>query len=500
MDNWLNERLSYKNSLMPQPADRLGVNQIHKTSDLEIDLKPTDKVLFLHIPKTGGITLVTLLEQQFGQAKVAPLLYPRDLPRVKLADFDRYSCLHSHVAYDIMTKLLPINFVCLTMLRDPIERYISAFAHLQRNPQETFPHDPDYAKQLKTIAKMSLPKFFNNSLFYLVPLKAHIRNRQTRMLAAHYAFKDFRELLVRFAKHNSIIPFLLEQELNIEPDHLLTIAKQRLLSTTFFGLTERFQDSMFLLSFTFGLPLQVAYKKLNVAPSRPRQRDLQPETIQQIRAENQLDLQLYTYAQQLFQNRYETMQHDLLARYGQPEHAHLTLPLSQHTLVDLLEKHYLWRYRRRTNPTQNINYRFDQAIPGRGWHLPEYHPKFGPYRWSGPQRYSTVDFVLDDNADLYITLSIAAAVSQEVLESLKLLVNEQPIGLAMEQKDDSSYNFRGVIPKAVISRHPVCRLVFEVAKTIAPSQLDAAHDDDRRLGVAVCGLKISLLEEVTQAD
>jgi hypothetical protein len=482
--------------VMLQPTDSSWPNQINTLSSLEVDLQPIEKVLFLHIPKTAGTTLAAILEQYFDHDKIGPFLFTQDLPNIiEEYDFDRYHYFRGHIPYGIMKLLLRAEPACLTILRDPVERYISAFAQLQRNKRQKTVHNSlNLAKQSGSIDKINLPELFNGTSRRLSVFKAYLRNQQTRMLAIRNKFNDIAGMQADISNYDSILPFLLEQELDVKPEQLLTEAKKRLSNMAFFGLTERFQDSMFLMAFTFGLPALVDYQTLNVAPSRPHQRDLPPETIQQIRAENQLDLQLYAYARQLFQERYEHMQYDLLARYGQPVHAQLALPLPQTILMDLLAQHYQWRHRQRTNPARSITYCFDQAMPGRGWHLPEQHPDFGPYRWSGPHRCSILDFVLSDETDLRITFSVIAAVSQEVLASLSLIVNEQPIGLAMKRADDGSFNFSGIIPKAVISRRPVSRVVFEVAKTIAPSQLDPAHDDDRPLGIAIRWLKINPLE------
>lgn len=457
----------------------------------EVDFNSTDKVLFLHIPKTAGTTLAAILEQHFDHDKIGPFLFPQDLPNIiEEYDFDQYHYFRGHIPYVIMKLLLRTEPVCLTILRDPVERYISAFAQLQRNRrQKTIQNSLTTAKQ-SGIDQISLPELFNSTSSKVSTFKAYLRDQQTRMLAGPNKFNNLAQMQAVISNYDTILPFLLDQELDIEPEQLISAAKKRLLNIAFFGLTERFEDSLRLMAYTFGLPALVEYEKLNVASTRPRQHDLPPETISHIRTENQLDLQLYDYGRQLFQSRYEHMQHDLLARYGQSVHAQLSLPLSQNILDDLLAQHYQWRHRQRTNPARNIDYQFDQAVPGYGWHLPEQHPDFGPYRWSGPQRCSTLNFVLGTDTDLYLTFSVVAAISQDVLTTLSLTVNEQPIELAMKQGGDGSFDFSAIISKAIISRRPVCSLVFEVAKPIAPSQLDPAHQDDRQLGFAVCWLKI----------
>lgn len=482
-----------------QPTDKPWINQTNTMSSLEVNLQPTEKVLFLHIPKTAGTTLAAVLEQHFDYHKIAPFLFPRDLPRIDASNFDQYHYFRGHIDYDVMVKLLEAEPICMTMLRDPVERYISAFAQLQRNGQEALQLNPEQNRPLHIFAQLNLPQFFDNIPPQLLLFKARARNRQTRMITSRYRFKELTEMFAAYSTYDSNSAFFVGEELEIEPEQLLAEAKYRLSNMAFFGLTERFQDSLFLMAFTFGLPPLVDYQKLNVAPSRPRQDNLPPETVQQIRDENQLDLQLYAYAQQLFQQRYETMQRELLARYGQPIHAQLPLPLPQRILVDLLEQHYQWRLRQRTRPTQSINYRFDQAIPGRGWHLPEQHPELGPYRWSGPQKRSTLDFVLSDDRDLRITFSVMAAASQAVLDSLALTANEHPICLTVTREQNGCHAFSGIIPKEAIRCRHVCHFEFEVAEVITPNQLDPNSSDSRQLGIAMNWLKISPLESSNEA-
>lgn len=132
-----------------------------------------------------------------------------------------------------MTKILKTDPICLTMLRDPVEQYISTYAQLQRKELNSY------------IAKINLPKFIDNAPSQLLLHKINMRNRQSRMLAASYKFQDTTEMLAATSNYDSTRrPFLLNQELQITAKQLLPQAKSRLVNIAFFGLTERFRDSI----------------------------------------------------------------------------------------------------------------------------------------------------------------------------------------------------------------------------------------------------------------
>jgi hypothetical protein len=65
------------------------------------------------------------------------------------------------------------------------------------------------------------------------------------------------------------------------------------------GLTKRFDESLMLLKRTFGWG-NVFYRRRNVTQGPPRWETLSAETLAVLRAHNQLDLELYAFAEALF--------------------------------------------------------------------------------------------------------------------------------------------------------------------------------------------------------
>jgi hypothetical protein len=81
---------------------------------------------------------------------------------------------------------------------------------------------------------------------------------------------------------------------------ILALAKKNLQEAfTVVGLTERFDETLLLLKNAFYWR-NVFYVKLNVTRSRPQSDEISPETRCAIHEHNQLDLELYHYAQELF--------------------------------------------------------------------------------------------------------------------------------------------------------------------------------------------------------
>lgn len=89
-------------------------------------------LLFLHLPKTAGTALRNLFVRQLGEANVSRALNMRlDEALVRYADLDAI-CGH---LYPEQAQRLPSNRIAITVLRDPIDRFLSYFYFLKFDAQ-----------------------------------------------------------------------------------------------------------------------------------------------------------------------------------------------------------------------------------------------------------------------------------------------------------------------------------------------------------------------------
>jgi len=131
-----------------------------------------------------------------------------------------------------------------------------------------------------------------------------------------------------------------------------------------------------------------------------------------------------------------------------------------------------------------LRFAFDHVLPGLEWHGVERDPINGTYQWSGPGTRSSLHLPLANDRDLQIELRVLPPLAPDVLDSLRLEVNGDEVALA-RRPDRGATLFAGRITAEVLAKTPGRpRLTFRVSRTIAPTDLDAASGDRRRLGLA----------------
>jgi hypothetical protein len=246
---------------------------------LRFQLRSTDQLLFIHCPKTAGTTFFTLLSAHYPSGEI----YRSQAGRLQDALQEhgwpvvaRYRLMRAH--YDTsITRFFPRRPVCVTMLRDPVERIISYYEHVRRSP--------NHKHHRRVIeGKMSLAQFMDPPL-----ARSDTSNFQVRQLAG----------AIRGPARGL-------------PDSvLLEIARVNLEECAYFGITERFDESLSLLHFTFGWRSIEAYENLNVSPTPTRRGDHQDEVIAKIEEANVLDVQLYRHARRVFGERLKQSEEEL---------------------------------------------------------------------------------------------------------------------------------------------------------------------------------------------
>lgn len=78
----------------------------------------------------------------------------------------------------------------------------------------------------------------------------------------------------------------------------------------FFGLTEQQTASQFMFQHTFDLKFRVPFKQYAEGRSSSARLNLDSDTVEQIKEINQLDVQLYEFAQKIMKDRYEAAKLD----------------------------------------------------------------------------------------------------------------------------------------------------------------------------------------------
>jgi hypothetical protein len=254
---------------------------------------------FMHIPKTAGTSLMAALERQYPAAAVCPdklwhqlALRPQPDPAL-----EHYALFQGHF-YGMLAGFIGCPLRTFTILRDPLERALSHYAHVRREPQH-YLHVR--ANQLDGLEAFILDKH----------TRPMISDFQVRALAMNF---DMRRLIAGLPEE-SIRQLVIEQQIETwlpaaaERETLLARAKAALDEMVVVGLTERYGDSLRLLDRSFGWALSTHQPdRLNVTSQRERHVQLTAAQLDLLGAANTLDQALYDYAVARFNVDFRAME------------------------------------------------------------------------------------------------------------------------------------------------------------------------------------------------
>jgi len=444
---------------------------------LKYNLKKDDIVYFLHIPKTSGVSLTITLDDHFHLDSICPARTWNYLQRNPIDDLSKYGLIRAHFGYSI-NRYLNKKPIYITMLRSPIDWVISQYVHMIEH------YEDEYGlKAFLDGKKPTLSDLVNdpdkNSIFI---------NTQIRFIALDL---DVYALTKSFNKKDKEKFYFLDfppfKSPNIPIEKLLKIAKQRLSEFVFFGLKEKHEESLMLLCYTFGWKPIHNIPQVNISNQKITSDSLPKDIIKKITEFTKNDSELYKFAEDLFQSRFNSMINELKERYFEPKFANLTF---KEMIFALLEKHF--ENGPSPEPVSSIDFDFKQPLSGTGWHAREFLPDGTAFRWTGPITNSYIDFPLDFNCDLKIQFCVLNTIDPLILNNLRLEVNGIPVEIILKQNQDGKKIYQGVA-KAEKTQNKLnfLRLEFQVIKTISPNSIDQKSNDHRKIGIALEWIKIN---------
>ncbi|KAJ8396499.1 hypothetical protein AAFF_G00018050 [Aldrovandia affinis] len=287
---------------------------------VDFDIKGADVIVFLHIQKTGGTTFGRHLvrniqlerpcECRTGQkrctchrpGKRETWLFSRFSTGWSCglhADWTELtSCVPSRMgsrmdsAEQSKTQKVPSrDYHYITILRDPVSRYLSEWRHVQRGATwKASLHVCD--GHTPTLAE--LPSCYPGDDWSGCSLEDFMdcphnlaNNRQTRMLADLSLLGCYNASSMSEWEHGTA---------------LLASAKRNLRGMAFFGLTEFQRKTQYLFERTFQLSFIAPFAQLN--GTRAASVEAGAETRRRVRELNRWDAALYEYARDLFLQRF----------------------------------------------------------------------------------------------------------------------------------------------------------------------------------------------------
>jgi hypothetical protein len=268
-------------------------------------------VYFMHVPKTGGVALGQWLRRAYGSS-----YFDLDLPQIvgltgrNIQDF---RCYHAwHHDRSLFAWLGRADLIVFTMVRDPIERAVSAFKFHQRRLVEHPERFTDgYRATMKFLSEQTLEECLSSER-----VTEMLSDSQVRVLGSR---RDYPAFIAARRQHHQTDRLLRPYAVPWLGAHnttsvLYTNASAWLDEMAVVGLTERYAESLLMIGDLLGIPVPADLPRANVNPQRTdpamRYRDqLAPEVVAQLQEMNCYDQELYAHAQELFEQqwaRYQT--------------------------------------------------------------------------------------------------------------------------------------------------------------------------------------------------
>jgi len=221
------------------------------------------KFLFDHLPKCGGSTLKKYLRLQYPKRKIFSIDGRNPPKSVELfKNFSQkkrysYDLVEGHQAHYLINYIHP-DSLKITVLRNPIDRIISHYFHVIRDPQH-------YLHSKVIEADMNLEEYVTSGISH------ELQNWYT----------------TRFSGLTII-------QAEKEPELSIIKAKENILNNyNIIGFLDHFSNFMDIISKISNFKINYDGSKTNTGKNKPRSKDISKSAIEKIKNVNFLDMKLF---------------------------------------------------------------------------------------------------------------------------------------------------------------------------------------------------------------
>lgn len=242
-------------------------------------------LIFLHIPKTAGSTLRSILVRHFKRDEIFRV-YPSFAVQARLDQFaemgtdaqSKIRCVIGHLPFGFHAYL-KADATYVTMLRNPVEQFISHYYFERSNPEHRY---------YKLIAE-KYPTIEDYAHFHYE--ERGLTNMQTRLVSGYYGLAEFDK-----------------DQFQPLPSAALELAKQNMASHfSITGVTEYFDQSLLLLQAMLG-GNRYFYVKRNVTAGAPSKPEISQKARTIVENHSACDLELYEFARASLIDRFQALE------------------------------------------------------------------------------------------------------------------------------------------------------------------------------------------------
>lgn len=402
------------------------------------------RILFVHIPKTGGRSIESLICSS-SDLNVCPVYSTADF--ILLQDEINYDLYQGHLMFFLKEFIKP-DFI-FTVLRNPIERSLSALEHIVRSPNHAAHKFIGESFDIKSA--LSTPEIrchISNSMSVFLGLRPEFNTPNNQLSAFQYARKNYNH------------------------DELLKNAKRAIDEMSYIGFTETLNSNQayliekLCLQDSRGIDFFDINKNPNKATRTYRER-LSSSDIELLYNANLLDVELFDYAKSIAHEK------------GWLADESIWLDGEKSKLISDSRRSFIKSLEAQAE-VNCLEYTFDMPLCGDGWHTRETDGNIY-WRFTGPTPSASILLQKIAPNSYILRLHIFHSITPFHLDSLIVIYN----GFKLEPPERQGSIFVYKIPYAATQakQHTLIEL-------LTPPTQTPEYGDDRYLGVGLSRIEI----------